>query len=50
MLAVDERGPSEVITVVRNSVEEDPRATIGRVAQVVGISHGTAQKILTEDL
>lgn len=40
----------KTIAEVRNAIEEDPRATIDIVAQIVGISHGTAQKILSEDL
>jgi histone-lysine N-methyltransferase SETMAR len=40
----------KTIAEVRNAIEEDPRATMDYVAQVAGISHGTAQKILSEDL
>ena len=35
---------------VRQIIREDRRRTIGEVSMLVGISHGTCHKILTEDL
>ena len=40
----------EMIERVRQIIDEDRRRTIDEVSMVVGISHGTGHKILTEDL
>ena len=40
----------EMIERVRQIIREDRRRTIDEVSMLVGISHGTCRKILTEDL
>ena len=40
----------EMIERVRQIIREDRRHTIDEVSMLVGISHGTCPKILTEDL
>lgn len=40
----------EMIERVRQIIREDRRRTIDEVSMLVGISHGTCHKILTEDL
>ena len=40
----------EMIERVRQIIREDHRRTIDEVSMLVGISHGTCHKILTEDL
>jgi len=40
----------EMIETVRQIIREDRRRTIDEVSMLVGISHGTCHKILTEDL
>ena len=40
----------EMIERVRQIIREDRRRTTGEVSMLVGISHGTCHKILTEDL
>ena len=40
----------EMIESVRQIIHEDCRHTIDEVSMLVGISHGTCHKILTEDL
>ena len=40
----------EMIERVRQIIREDRRRTIDEVSMLVGISHGTSHKILTEDL
>jgi len=40
----------EMIERVRQIIREDRRSTIDEVSMLVGISHGTCHKILTEDL
>jgi len=40
----------EMIERVRQIIREDRRHTIDEVSMLVGISHGTSHKILTEDL
>ena len=40
----------EMIETVRQIIREDHRRTIDEVSMLVGISHGTCHKILTEDL
>ena len=40
----------EMIDRVRQIIREDRRCTIDEVSILVGISHGTCHKILTEDL
>ena len=40
----------EMIERVRHIIREDRRRTIDEVSMLVGISHGTCHKILTEDL
>ena len=40
----------EMIERVRQIIHEDRRHTIDEVSMLVGISHGTCHKILTEDL
>ena len=40
----------EVIDRVRQIIREDRRRTIDEVSMLVGISHGTCHKILTENL
>ena len=39
-----------MIERVRQIIREDRRRTIGEVSMLVGISHGTCHKMLTEDL
>ena len=39
-----------MIVRVRQIIREDRRSTIDEVNMLVGISHGTCHKILTEDL
>ena len=39
-----------MIERVRQIIREDRRHTIDEVSMLVGISHGTCNKILTEDL
>ena len=39
-----------MIERVRHIIREDRRRTIDEVSMLVGISHGTCHKILTEDL
>ena len=43
-------GRPEMIERVRQIIREDHRRTIDEVSMLVGISHGTCHKILTEDL
>jgi len=40
----------EMIECVRQIIREDRRHTIDEVSMLLGISHGTCHKILTEDL
>ena len=40
----------EIIETVRQIIREDRRPIIDKVSMLVGISHGTCHKILTEDL
>jgi len=40
----------EMIERVRQFIREDRHRTIDEVSMLVGISHGTCQKIFTEDL
>ena len=40
----------EMIERVRQIIREDRRRTIDEVSMLVGISHGTCHKILTDDL
>jgi histone-lysine N-methyltransferase SETMAR len=40
----------EIVELVQNLVEEDRRITVDVIANEVGISHGSAYSILTEDL
>ena len=40
----------EMTERVRQIIREDRRRTIDEVSMLVGISHGTCHKILTEDL
>jgi len=40
----------EMIERVRQIIHEDRRRTVNEVSMLVGISHGTCHKILTEDL
>ena len=40
----------EMIETVHKIIHEDRRRTIDEVSMLVGISHGTCHKILTEDL
>ena len=40
----------EMIEKVRQIIREDCRRTIDEISMLVGISHGTCLKILTEDL
>ena len=39
-----------MIERVRQIIREDRRPTIDEISMLVGISHGTCHKILTEDL
>ena len=40
----------EIIETVRQIIREDRRRTIDKVSMLVGNTHGTCHKILTEDL
>jgi len=40
----------EIIERVHQIIREDHHCTIDEVSMLVGISHGTCRKILTEDL
>ena len=47
---VSSSSPPEMNERVRQIIREDRRLTIDEVSMLVGISHGTFHKILTEDL